>query len=365
MTVDGTLIAATATDIAPVAGTRTIQGVCLVFGAVGASSAGKTRFMAGSLRLPTDLSRVKLLLDHDATDPLGYLSSATIDAESMTGEFTVAAGDRGDMALAQATDKRRDGLSVGCQIEDWSMEGDVVVIKAATLTEVSLVSIPAFADARITQVRAHQKGRIVTSEDLTVEQPEQQPEQPQQPAPEQPEQPEQPKPEQQPAPAALPVWHYLRLHSPPGGVNAQATLTDLLQQLGLQDKLTRPLAQLSGGEWQRVRLAAVVLQIHPAINPRGALLILDEPLTALDIAQQREVDKLLLQLSEAGIAIVASGHDLNHSLRHADRVWLMHQGRVVSQGRAREVLTAERLEPLYQAEFVQLETPQGPLLYLP
>ena len=68
---------------------------------------------------------------------------------------------------------------------------------------------------------------------------------------------------------------------------------------------------------------------------------------------------------QAGIAIVASGHDLNHSLRHADRVWLMHQGRVVSQGGAREVLTAERLEPLYQAEFVQLETPQGPLLYLP
>ncbi|MFQ1678698.1 vitamin B12 ABC transporter ATP-binding protein BtuD [Pantoea dispersa] len=172
-------------------------------------------------------------------------------------------------------------------------------------------------------------------------------------------------PQQQPAPAALPVWHYLRLHSPPGGDNAQATLTDLQQQLGLQDKLTRPLAQLSGGEWQRVRLAAVVLQIHPAINPRGALLILDEPLTALDIAQQRAVDKLLLQLSEAGIAIIASGHDLNHSLRHADRVWLMHQGRVVSQGRAREVLTAERLAPLYQAEFVQLETPQGPLLYLP
>ncbi|MGX9240083.1 vitamin B12 ABC transporter ATP-binding protein BtuD [Pantoea dispersa] len=172
-------------------------------------------------------------------------------------------------------------------------------------------------------------------------------------------------PQQQPAPATLPVWHYLRLHSPLAGTEAQATLIDLLQQLGLQDKLTRPLAQLSGGEWQRVRLAAVILQIHPAINPRGALLILDEPLTALDIAQQRAVDRLLMQLSQAGIAIVASGHDLNHSLRHADRVWLMHQGRVVSQGRAREVLTAGRLAPLYQAEFVQLGTPQGPLLYLP
>ncbi len=172
-------------------------------------------------------------------------------------------------------------------------------------------------------------------------------------------------PQQQMAPGQMPVWHYLRMH-----ITAQAAETDrvlqaVLTQLGLLDKLTRSLTQLSGGEWQRVRLAAVVLQIHPAINPRGKLLLLDEPMSALDVAQQRAVDKLLAELCCSGLAIVASGHDLNHSLRHADRVWLMHQGAVVRQGRASEVLTAAQLTPLYQTPFEQIATAQGPLLFIP
>ncbi|MBK0095518.1 vitamin B12 ABC transporter ATP-binding protein BtuD [Erwinia sp. S63] len=172
-------------------------------------------------------------------------------------------------------------------------------------------------------------------------------------------------PQQQAALGTMPVWHYLRLHFSSASPQADVTLNDVLAQLSVQDKLTRKLTQLSGGEWQRVRLAAVVMQIHPAINPHGKLLILDEPMTALDVAQQRAVDKLLLQLCHAGIAVIASGHDLNHSLRHADRVGLMHQGEVVMQGRARDVLTVANLSPLYQTEFQQLDTPQGPLLFIP
>jgi len=172
-------------------------------------------------------------------------------------------------------------------------------------------------------------------------------------------------PQQHAVPGTLPVWHYLRMHMTQAAPVTDSVLADILTQLSLQDKLTRNLTQLSGGEWQRVRLAAVVLQIHPAINPRGRLLVLDEPMTALDVAQQHAVDRLLAQLCQAGIAIIASGHDLNHSLRHADRVWLMHQGAVVSQGRADEVLTAARLAPLYQTRFEQIDTPHGPLLIIP
>lgn len=170
---DGTLLAATesavvSVDAPEVTHDRGLSGVCLLFGPVGNSSAGKTRFMPGSLRLPADMSRVKLLLDHDATDPLGYLTGAEITDEKFVGAFTVADGPRGDLALAQATDKRRDGLSVGCQIDDWRIEGDVVVIKAATLTEVSLVSIPAFTDARITQVRAAREAETIVDRKLLV-----------------------------------------------------------------------------------------------------------------------------------------------------------------------------------------------------
>ena len=172
-------------------------------------------------------------------------------------------------------------------------------------------------------------------------------------------------PQQQFAPGQMPVWHYLNMHVKAASPQTDAVLRDVLAQLRLKDKLMRNLTQLSGGEWQRVRLAAVVLQIHPAINPHGKLLILDEPLTALDVAQQRAVDKLLMDLCQQGIAIIASGHDLNHSLRHAERVWLMYRGEVVRQGAPHDVLTAAQLAPLYQIAFEQVDTAQGSLLYIP
>lgn len=172
-------------------------------------------------------------------------------------------------------------------------------------------------------------------------------------------------PQQQPPPGQMPVWHYLRMHLLQVTAETDSVLMQVLALLGLQDKLMRSLTRLSGGEWQRVRLAAVVLQIHPAINARGRLLLLDEPMSALDVAQQRAVDTLLAQLCLAGITVVASGHDLNHSLRHADRVWLMHQGTMVAQGTADSVLTAEKLNPLYQIAFQRIETPQGALLLIP
>lgn len=167
---EGTLVVSAANTTVETAQTvRGINGTALIFGAVGNSSAGPTRFEAGSLVLPEDLSRVKLLLDHDATDPLGYLTKADVDGERFSAEFTVADGERGDMVLAQARDKRRDGLSVGCQIIDWHMDGSTVVVTKATLTEVSLVSIPAFADARITEVRASVSDELITREVLEKE----------------------------------------------------------------------------------------------------------------------------------------------------------------------------------------------------
>lgn len=170
-------------------------------------------------------------------------------------------------------------------------------------------------------------------------------------------------PQQQPPPGTMPVWHYLQMHLPPDAASRGGeVLAQLLTQLNLNHKLRGNLTQLSGGEWQRVRLAAVILQIHPALNAQGRLLLLDEPMSALDLAQQQAVSTLLRQLCQAGIAIVTSSHDLNHTLRHADRVWLLHQGELVAQGPASAVLSAARLSELYQIDFTEIDTPQGRLL---
>ncbi|WHQ74017.1 vitamin B12 ABC transporter ATP-binding protein BtuD [Pantoea sp. Lij88] len=162
-------------------------------------------------------------------------------------------------------------------------------------------------------------------------------------------------PQQQAPLSQMPVWHYLRLHLKQAASQSDARLSTLLERLQLQDKLSRSLTRLSGGEWQRVRLAAVCAQIDPLINSRGRLLILDEPLTALDIGQQKAVDDLIAELCAAGISVIASSHDLNHTLQHADRVWLMNRGEVLAQGEPAKVLTPQRLTPLYQIVFRQIQ----------
>lgn len=155
--------------------------------------------------------------------------------------------------------------------------------------------------------------------------------------------------QQQLPPFAMPVWHYLQLHQP--SPDAEQAMMRLAEALWLTDKLTRPVNQLSGGEWQRVRLAAVLLQIDPEANPLGQLLLLDEPMNSLDVAQQAALDRVLLAFCEAGIAVVMSGHDLNHSLRHAHKVWLLREGKMVAQGGRDLVLTPQNLAAAYQMPF--------------
>lgn len=159
--------------------------------------------------------------------------------------------------------------------------------------------------------------------------------------------------QQQNPPFAMPVWHFLTLHQADKSRTDQ--LTAVAGALGLADKLDRNAKALSGGEWQRVRLAAVILQISPDINPQGQLLLLDEPMNSLDVAQQNALDRLLNKLCQQGIAIVMSSHDLNHTLRHAHRVWLLKQGKLLASGLRDEVLTPPNLARAYGLTFRRLD----------
>lgn len=158
--------------------------------------------------------------------------------------------------------------------------------------------------------------------------------------------------QQQMPPFSMPVWHFLSLHQPH---NPDAALCEsVAAALGLSDKLGRATSQLSGGEWQRVRLAAVILQIHPQANTDGQLLLLDEPMNSLDVAQQAALDRLLSALCAAGVTIVMSSHDLNHTLRHAHRAWLLRRGQLVASGTRDQVMTPVNLEKAYQIPFRRL-----------
>ncbi|ROR15382.1 vitamin B12 ABC transporter ATP-binding protein BtuD [Erwinia sp. JUb26] len=166
-------------------------------------------------------------------------------------------------------------------------------------------------------------------------------------------------PQQQSPSAQMPVWHYLMMHEVQQASATEPLLMHFTDALQISDKLQRPLGQLSGGEWQRVRLAAVFLQVS---QPEGQLLLLDEPMTGLDIGQQAVFDRLIPELLNRGVTVIMSSHDLNHTLRHADCVWLMRPGQPALQGKPEQILTPEHLSALYQVSFRQLQVEGRPFL---
>ncbi|WP_283130746.1 vitamin B12 ABC transporter ATP-binding protein BtuD [Enterovibrio norvegicus] len=173
---------------------------------------------------------------------------------------------------------------------------------------------------------------------------------------------------QQQRPAfAIGVYQYLSLSlSALNGTDPkllEKAVSEICLLLGIEDKLNRSTDQLSGGEWQRVRLAGVCLQIWPDINPEGRLLLLDEPATALDIAQQSVMYKMVRQIAKKGIAVVMSNHDINRTLSDADRVVLLKNGHVVGQGKPESVMDVETLEQVFGTRLKRIHV-DGQMLML-
>lgn len=103
----------------------------------------------------------------------------------------------------------------------------------------------------------------------------------------------------------------------------------------------RPVDTLSGGEWQRVRLARALAQ-----EPR--FLLLDEPTAALDVRHEMELLELVRRLVGEGLGGMVITHHLNLAARYADRMLLLHRGRVVAEGSPKEVLQQDRLAAVFE-----------------
>jgi tungstate transport system ATP-binding protein len=95
-----------------------------------------------------------------------------------------------------------------------------------------------------------------------------------------------------------------------------------LQRVGLADQRGRPARVLSGGQQQRLALARAW-----AVRPR--VLFLDEPTASLDPAAKREVEQLIAEFAQEGMAVVMSTHNLGQAKRLATRVIYLEGGRVI------------------------------------
>jgi len=128
-----------------------------------------------------------------------------------------------------------------------------------------------------------------------------------------------------------------------------------LEFTGIGHLAERQLGQLSGGEQQRVFIAKAICQ-----EPK--IMLLDEPTASLDIAHQIRVMDLMEKLKEEkDITVIMVSHDVNLAAMYGDRLVLLKEGRIISQGYPDEVLTFQTLEEAYECTLLVDENPLGNL----
>lgn len=146
---------------------RSISGIAVPYGVVATVNDGqKIRIEAGAL--PVDGKAPKLFLYH--TQPIGTVTARVDTEEGMLFQAKIAKTALGDEALQLAIDGVLDSVSVGINPKKFSWDGDVMVVKKADWMELSMVPIPAFAGAQITDIAAsasihHQEEQISNTQE--------------------------------------------------------------------------------------------------------------------------------------------------------------------------------------------------------
>lgn len=145
-----------------------------------------------------------------------------------------------------------------------------------------------------------------------------------------------------------------------------ALIRSALAEVGLSGHAGRLYQHLSGGEQQRVQLARALAQIWQPQSAQGPRwLILDEPVSSLDIAHQLSVMRLAANYARRGGGVVAVMHDLNLTAMFADHVLLMQNGRSIAEGPPQEVMTTAHLSQAYGCHLAVNTTPSTGIWLLP
>jgi len=133
---------------------------------------------------------------------------------------------------------------------------------------------------------------------------------------------------------------------------------EVIRYFDLAEFVGRDYGTLSGGEKQRVQFARVLAQIWQPTASSSRYLFLDEPLTFLDIRHQMDFMTKIREFAlRPDVVTVGVVHDLNLASRFADRLLLLHEGRVLADGTPEAVLTSDQVRHAFGVTSVLLSNP--------
>ena len=121
----------------------------------------------------------------------------------------------------------------------------------------------------------------------------------------------------------------------------------VMQLLDVKQFRHRNFMTLSGGEKQRVQFARVLAQIWEPPSGGNRILLLDEPISSLDLKHQFDFLQQLKNFIDPHTVVVAILHDLNLALNYASEVLLLHEGRLFASGQPKAVLSKENIQQVF------------------
>ena len=120
-------------------------------------------------------------------------------------------------------------------------------------------------------------------------------------------------------------------------------LKDLLSELNISHLAKQKASYLSGGERRRLEIARILVT-----EPK--LLLLDEPFSGVDPIAVEEIQKIIRHLKKKGMGILITDHNVRETLTITDRSYIVHEGRILQQGDARQLIADEQVRRAYLGE---------------
>ncbi|RYZ54568.1 MAG: heme ABC transporter ATP-binding protein [Proteobacteria bacterium] len=155
-------------------------------------------------------------------------------------------------------------------------------------------------------------------------------------------------------PFSMPVRELVALGRYPHSVSGReaAIVQEIMEEMQLIPLENRNVQTLSGGEQQRTHMARVLLQLKDDEDERPKLLLLDEPVSSLDIVHQQTILKMARKCANKGYTVVMVLHDLNLAIQYADHFLILKKGQLIA---STPTLNPEILSDLFDIPMYRLE----------